>query len=135
MDDAEVAEVVMSSTAGTTKAVVDELRKQNIKAGLLRPRFFRPFPKDRIIKSLSKVKAAAVLDRAESFSGCGGPLYNDVKSAMYESKQKPVLINRIFGLGGREIFKEDISTVYKELLDIIKSGKTASPIDYIGARE
>lgn len=134
LDDAEIAVVVLSSTAGTTKVVVDELRNEGLKAGLLRPCFFRPFPKDRIIKALSKVKAAAVLDRSESFSGCGGPLFNDVKSAMYDADTKPLLVDYIFGLGGRDISKEDIAGVYKELKDIARTGKIKNQIDYIGVR-
>ncbi|MFH1868702.1 MAG: pyruvate ferredoxin oxidoreductase [Candidatus Omnitrophota bacterium] len=135
LDDAEVAIVVLSSTAGTTKAVVDDLRKKGIKAGLLRPCLFRPFPSQRIREALSKVKAAAVLDRAESFSNCGGPLFNDVKSAMYDGDAKPVLVNYIFGLGGRDIFMPEIEGVYKELVDITKTGKVKSYINYLGVRE
>jgi pyruvate ferredoxin oxidoreductase alpha subunit len=134
-DDAEVAIVVLSSTAGTAKAVVDELRNKGMKVGLIRPQFFRPFPKDRIIKALSKVKAAAVLDRAESFSGCGGPLFNEVKSAMYDNKAKPILTDYIFGLGGRDIFKEEIIGVYEELLKIAKTGRLEKQINYLGVRE
>jgi len=135
MDDAEVAIVVLSSTAGTTKVVVDELREEGLKVGLIRPCLFRPFPKDAIMESVSKVKAAAVLDRSEAFSDCGGPLFEDVKSAMYDSEKKPLLTNHIFGLGGRDIFKDDIAAVYKELLDIAKAGKIKSQISYIGVRE
>lgn len=135
LDDAEVAIVVMSSTAGTTKAVVDDLRKKGIKAGLLRPCLFRPFPKERMIQALSKVKAIAVLDRAESFSGCGGPLFNDIKSAMYESKARPALVNYIFGLGGRDILMPEIEGVYKELTEISKTGKVKSDITFLGVRE
>lgn len=135
MDDAEVAIVVLSSTAGTTRFVVDKLRKEGIRAGLLRPCLFRPFPKEDIIEALSGIKAAAVLDRSESFSNCGGPLYNDIKAAMYDSERKPPLLNYIFGLGGRDIFPEDIEAVYKDLLDTAKTGKAESPINYIGVRE
>ena len=134
-DDAEVAIVVLSSTAGTAKSVVDKLRKEGIKAGLIRPCLFRPFPKKEIIEALSKVKAAAVLDRAESFSNCGGPLYNDIKSAMYDSEEKPPLLNYIFGLGGRDIFPEDIEAVYKDLMDTAKTAKVKSQINYIGVRD
>lgn len=135
LDDAEVAIVVLSSTAGTTKAVVDELRKKGIKAGLLKPCFFRPFPKERIIKALSKVKAAAVLDRSESFSGCGGPLFSEVKSAMYDSQLKPLLNNYIFGLGGRDITTDEITKVYNDLTELVKSQKIKSQINYLGVRE
>ena len=135
MDDAEVAIVVMSSTAGTAKTVVDSLREQGLKVGLVRPTLFRPFPKEQLIKAISKVSVAAVLDRAESFSDCGGPLFNDVKSAMYDSDKKPILSNYIFGLGGRDIFPKDIEDVYKQLLETLKTNKLKSQINYIGVRD
>ena len=75
LDGAEVALCVLSSTAGTAKGVVDKLRSKGLKVGLLRPCFFRPFPREAIVKSLSHVKAVAVLDRSESCYGQGGPLF------------------------------------------------------------
>jgi pyruvate ferredoxin oxidoreductase alpha subunit len=135
MDDAEAAIVVLSSTAGTAKSVVDDLRAKGIKAGLVRPCLFRPFPSDYIIKALSKVKIASVLDRAESFSNCGGPLFSEIKSAMYDSKQKPRLLNYIFGLGGRDIFPKEIEGVYKEMFDALRTGATCKQVNYIGVRE
>lgn len=135
LSDADTAIVVLSSTAGTAKVVVDELRKSGIKAGLLKPIFFRPFPKERIAKALSKVKAVAVLDRSDSFGAEGGPLFTEVKSAMYESKNKPPIVDYIFGLGGRDIFPEDIKKVYKDLEDIKKTGKIKSLVSYLGVRD
>ena len=134
MDDAEIAIVVLSSTAGTTKAVVDKLRAKGVKAGLLKPIFFRPFPKERIVKSLSKVKAVAVLDRSDSFGAEGGPLFTEFKSALYESGNKPPMTNYIFGLGGRDIFPEDIEKVYNDLEVTKKTGKIKTLVNYLGVR-
>ena len=135
LSDAEVAIVVLSSTAGTAKGVVDELREKGVKAGLLKPRFFRPFPKERITKALSNLKAVAVLDRSDSFSGEGGPLFSEVKAALYESQKRPPVIDYIFGLGGRDIFPEDIKHVYKDLEEIKKTKKVKSLVNYLGVRE
>ncbi|UCD54608.1 MAG: pyruvate ferredoxin oxidoreductase [Candidatus Omnitrophota bacterium] len=135
LSDAEVAIVVLSSTAGTAKGVVDELRKKGVKAGLLKPKFFRPFPKARITKALSNLKAVAVLDRSDSFSGEGGPLFSEIKAALYESEKRPPVIDYIFGLGGRDIFPEDIKKVYKDLQEIKKTKKIKSPVNYLGIRE
>jgi len=135
MDDAEVAIVVMSSTAGTTKVVVDDLRAKGLKVGLICPRLFRPFPAKDITDAISGLKAVAVLDRAESFSNCGGPLSNDIRAAMYDSKNKPLMTNYIFGLGGRDIFPKDIEDVYKELLEAVKANRVKENINYIGVRE
>jgi pyruvate ferredoxin oxidoreductase alpha subunit len=85
LDDAEIVLVALSSTAGTVRGVVDELRSQGIKAGLLRPRVFRPFPREQINNALKKAKVVAVLDRSESFSAEGGPLYTEIKAGLYDS--------------------------------------------------
>jgi len=135
LDDAEVAVVVLSSTAGTAKTVVDDLRSKGIKAGLLRPILFRPFPTERIAKELAHVKVIGVMDRSESFSAMGGPLFNEVRSALYDSAEKPIAVNYIFGLGGRDIFPEDIKKIFDELLAINKTKKVASRISYVGVRE
>ncbi|MBN2881510.1 pyruvate ferredoxin oxidoreductase [Candidatus Woesearchaeota archaeon] len=116
LSDADYVIVTMSSTAGTTKAVVDSMRKQGKKVGLLKLKVFRPFPFDEIVSNLSKAKKIAVLDRADSFGALGGPLFNEIRSAFYESKVKPEIYNYIFGLGGREIGLDDIENVYKELM-------------------
>ena len=135
LDDAEIGIVVLSSTAGTAKFVVDELREKGIKVGVLRPRFFRPFPKEEISKALSGLKAVGILDRSESFSDMGGPLFNEIRSALYESANRPIIVDYIFGLGGRDIFPEDIKNVFMELSEIGKKGKCDKLINYIGVRD
>ena len=85
LDDAEIAVVCMGSTAGTTKVVVDELREKGIKAGLLKPRVFRPFPYKEIAGELSHLKAVAVLDRSDTFSAYAGPLFTEITSALFTS--------------------------------------------------
>jgi len=132
--DAEIGIVVLSSTAGTAKVVVDKLRENGLRVGLLRPRFFRPFPKERLIKALSHLKAVAILDRSDSFSAEGGPLFSEIKAALYESEKKPLVTDYIFGLGGRDIFPEDIEKVYRDLEEIKKSGKIKSLVNYLGVR-
>jgi len=84
LGDADIAIVTMSSTAGTTKVVVDNLRKKGLNVGLLKINLFRPFPKNMIIKVLEHVKAIAVLDRSDSFGAEGGPILMELKSALYE---------------------------------------------------
>ena len=135
LSDADVAIVALSSTAGTAKHVVDELRKEGMKVGLLKPRFFRPFPKERMIKALSKLKAVAVLDRSDSFSAQGGPLFSEIKAALYELDKRPLVTNYIFGLGGRDIFPEDIKKVYKDLEIIQKDRKVKKFVNYLGVRD
>jgi len=135
LEDADIAVIALSSTAGTSRGVIDELRGQGIKAGLLRPRVFRPFPREKILAALKNVKAVAVLDRAESFSAEGGPLYTEIKAALYDSDIKPLVANYIYGLGGRDIFPDDIKKAYSDLGTALKNKKVSNPINYLGSRE
>ena len=135
LEDADIAVIALSSTAGTARGVVDALRKEGVKAGLLRPRVFRPFPREKILAALKNVKALAVFDRAEAFSAEGGPLYTEIKAALYDSDIKPLVTNYIYGLGGRDVFPEDIKKVYSDLGVALKNKKVSNPINYLGSRE
>ncbi len=114
-EDAEVVIVVLSSTAGTAKDAVDELREEGKKVGLIKPILFRPFPYKEMRKALEKFKAIGVLDRSIAF-GAYAPLYTEVRNALFESENKPKLQSYVYGLGGKDIFKSDIKKVFEELL-------------------
>ncbi len=135
LDDAEIAIVCMGSTAGTVKTVVDELRVNGIKAGLLRIRAFRPLPVEDIISNLSDKKAVAVMDRACSFGGNGGPLFHEIRHAVYDLPDKPKLVNYIYGLGGRDIPPYRIDGIYKELQKLAETGEIERKVQFIGLRE
>ena len=136
MDDAEVAIVVIGSTAGTAKVVIDELRLKGVKAGLVKIRVFRPFPHEQLSKDLSKVKALAVLDRADASSNACGPLYTDVTSALYThvKDNAPKSINYIYGLGGRDINVDHLKNVYERLIKIKDGADVGKVLEYINLR-
>jgi len=134
LDDAEIAIVILNSAAGTAKDVVDDFRNRGIKAGLLKPRLFRPFPYREVGEALANVKAVAVLDRADSFGGFG-PMYMEISSALMLNGSRPLAINKIYGLGGRDFFPEHAAAVLEELKDIAETGNVRSFKEYIGYRE
>ena len=124
----------MGSTAGTAKVVVDKLRSSGTKAGLLKPRVFRPFPSGEIVEALKNLKAVAVLDRSDSLSANEGPLCTEIKAALFDKGCGRTVLNYIYGLGGREIRPEDIESVYNDLAEAVK-GKAKNNIVYLGVRE
>lgn len=134
LEDAEIAIVCMNSTAGTTKAVVDQLRANGVKAGLLKLRMFRPFPAEEIAKALSGLKAVAVLDKADSLNAAGGALFTDITSAMYTNSNVVPMVNYIYGIGGRDTKTDDIESVYHDLEKIVTTGKIDNPYRYMGLR-
>lgn len=133
LEDADVALVILNSAAGTTKDVVDELRDNGVKAGLLKPRLFRPFPYKEVAAALRDIKAVCVMDRADSFGGYG-PVFMEVASALYGAPG-PVLINKIFGLGGRDYLPEHARGVFSELSEIVSGAEVKNIKEYIGVRE
>jgi len=114
LEDAEKAIVAAGSTAGTAKMAVDELREQGEKVGLLKIKLFRPFSYHEIAKALKNVKNIAVLDRTVSF-GSRAPLCNEIKNSLYEIPDTKYNIQSyIYGLGGREVLKDDIKKAFQD---------------------
>jgi pyruvate ferredoxin oxidoreductase alpha subunit len=115
LEDAEIAIVVIGSTAGTTRMVVDRLRAKGVKAGMVRVRVFRPFPHAAFARALESVKVVGVMDRADSFGAQGGPVFLEIRSALYDSDPRPQVLPFIYGLGGRDIFPDDIEQAFAAL--------------------
>ncbi len=135
LDDAEVAVIFLGSAAGTAKAVISKLREEGVKAGMLKLRVFRPFPAEEIVQALSNVKALAIMDRSDSFGAVGGPLLNEVSSALYDAEAPPKIINYIYGLGGRDLGLDQIRGVFDRLQKIAQGGPVGQKSDYLGVRE
>ncbi len=132
LDDAEVVLVALNSAAGTIKDEVDRYRDKGVKAGLLKPRLFRPFPYEEAGAALRNAKAVCVMDRADSFGGYG-PLFMEVASALYPHRG-PALFNKIYGLGGRDLMPLDVDQVLDETAEVAKTGKAKLAKEYITVR-
>ncbi|MBP3206443.1 MAG: pyruvate ferredoxin oxidoreductase [Lachnospiraceae bacterium] len=135
MEDAEVAMVIMGSSAGTAKAAVDELRGRGVKAGLVKIRVFRPFPGEELAKVLSGCKAVAVMDKSEGFSACGGPLFAETSGACINLDKRPKMIDIVFGLGGRDFTVAAALSVYDRLQNIARTGEVGEVYTHMGQRE
>lgn len=131
IDDADVAIVIFNSATGTTRVAVDELRKEGHKVGVVRIRLFRPLPHAEIAAALSGLKAVACLDRVDSFNDFGGPLFNEVRSSIYDLDDRPTVISRIYGLGGRDYKVSDARSVFEELLKVVETGTVEERTKYI----
>jgi pyruvate ferredoxin oxidoreductase alpha subunit len=122
-DDADIILVAMGSLCGTIKDVVDSLRDEGEKVGLLKVRVFRPFPAEEIGAVLENADKVAVLDKDVSFS-IGGVLFNEIKA-----KLNIKACGFILGLGGRDITPDHIV----EIID--KTKNPEKDIQWIGLKE
>ncbi len=116
-EDADFVAVCIGSLSYQLRDVIDIMRDNGVKIGVMGVQMYRPFPNQAIIAALDGKKCAIVFEKALSY-GNQGALYADIKSALYNSKDKPLVHNYILGLGGREIKT-------RHLLDALNESCTA----------
>ena len=134
MEDAEIAVVVLGSTAGATREVVNDLRNEGVAAGFVKLRMFRPFPARELAKVLMPLKAVAVLDRSIAYGADGGPVHIEVRSALFGKANPPQVVSYIYGLGGKPCDNEHIRVAYEDLKQIAATGKVTNRLGYLNLR-
>ena len=132
-EGAEALLVALGSTAGSAKAVVDDMRERGLPVGLVKVRAFRPFPYEELKNVLGRAKAVAVMDRSISFGAQAGPVAIEVRSALY-GLDVPVR-DYIYGLGGRNITLEEIDEILREALEMARTGDAEPSVKYVNVRE
>lgn len=133
--DADYIMLIMGSAAGTAKEAVDELREKGKKVGVLKLRVFRPFPEKEIAEALKHCKAAAIMDRCESYNGNGGPLGSEVTAGLYRNKVMIETVNYIYGLAGRDFTVDHVKQIFDELAGLVEEGNEVMQHQYIGLRK
>ena len=73
----------------------------------------------------------AIFDRSDAMNSFGGPLFMEIRSALYEQSNRPEMVNLVYGLGGRDIQISEIAGVIKDL----SLGKIKKAVNYLGVRE
>ncbi len=134
LEEAEVAILIMGSMAETAMTAVDKMREEGKKVGLIRLRLWRPFPVQDFRRAISGIPVLAVVDRALTIGGVGGPVGTEVRAALYAAARRPRVVNFIAGLGGRDITVED----FEEMADRAAQYRKKRPkeaYEYIGVRE
>ncbi|MBE0521042.1 MAG: pyruvate ferredoxin oxidoreductase [Candidatus Methanoperedenaceae archaeon] len=124
MEDAEIALITIGTVTSTARKVVDDMRRAGKKVGIVKLRFFRPFPADELRSALSGMGAVGVVDRSISYNG-GGPVFGEVRSALY-GMTMPV-INHLAGIGGRDVTEKLIATMF-ELTLKAANGESVKPV-------
>lgn len=134
IEDADYIMIIMGSAAGTAKEAVDREREAGNKVGVLKLRVFRPFPADEIANALKGCKAAAIMDRCESYNGCGGPLASEIPAALFGNGIMIRTVSYIYGLAGRDFTVDMARGIFEDLHDMTVNGKTLKQHTYVGLR-
>jgi len=128
---AEIILVTSGTITSTTRDVIDELRKQNEKIGLLKIRLFRPFPAEAVVKVLEDCKKVAVIDRNIGY-GVGGIFCQEIKASFCNYRKRPQIFGYITGIGGRDVTPDTIKEIIQHSR---KNNKADNKINYIGLRK
>ena len=111
LEDAETILVTAGSIGSTAKAVIDDLRAEMKKVGMVRIRVFRPFPKAQLIACLQHAKKIAVIDRNLT-PGQEGVFCEELKSCLYSNINGVPVVGFVLGLGGTNVSPADIRKVF-----------------------
>ena len=136
-EDADVILVGMGTLAMPTRVAVRRMRETGKKVGFLRVKFFRPFPTEELQEALKGAKGIAVIDRDYSYGspGYGGVLFHELRSTMYPLDERPVMLNFIAGLGGREVMVSDVEEMVETTQKAIDTGKIDQETTWVAVRE
>lgn len=133
-DDAEVVIVCMGSAVGTTRIAVDELRRAGKRVGMYKLRIFRPLVVERFREFFPRHKVVGVMDRVDAMNAYVTPLTTEVRAALYELTNRPLVPGYVYGLGGRELEIDEVKAVFEELLAFAAQGKARDEVSYVGVR-
>jgi pyruvate ferredoxin oxidoreductase alpha subunit len=120
--DADIIFVVAGALTESIRTVVRQLRKKGEKVGVASVKLWRPFPFDHFYRAVSRARVIAVVDRALSFGGPGGPMASEIKSFLYEKKEQPAVVEFICGLGGRDLPFGDIERMHARAKAVLRGG-------------
>ena len=133
-EDARILLLTMGSFSETAMAAVDKMRAEGEDIGLIRLRLWRPFPFEEFRQATRGAETIIVVDRALSFGGPGGPVCSEVRSALYNEKNKPKIISFVAGLGGRDITVDGFEDIVHRGMEIAQKG-SEQEFEMYGVRE
>ncbi|MFH2112203.1 MAG: thiamine pyrophosphate-dependent enzyme [Candidatus Bathyarchaeota archaeon] len=130
-DDAEALMVTTGSMTTATRRAVDRLRKQGERIGLVKVRFMRPFPTEEFRELAGQVEAIGVVDRMIQHGTGGGMIFNDLRAAVCNLKEKALVINFITGLGGEDVPIDDLYMMGEKTVKVASSGRIDKEVEFI----
>ena len=131
-DEADAVIITMDSMTGTARDVIDEMREDGRKIGLIKLKCFRPFPTEEFRKIAHKYKAIGVVDRNNSFGSAGGGIVSlELARALYDLPEKPLLANFHVGLSGTDVTMNQLNYIANETLEIVQTGKVKKVVDWV----
>lgn len=139
-DDADFIIVTLGSTAGLVRSVIEQLRTEGVRVGLVRIRYLRPMPSALVVEALRGAKAVGVLEQDISF-GAEGTVCTNVDAALHQAGVMMPTYNFVGGLGGDDISEAQVAGIFRVLQQAAEGADVPrvsflgidSPADVLGA--
>jgi len=133
-DDAEVVVLTMGNLALTARLVVDDFRRRGVKMGLVKLRFFRPFPREALIKALEGVGSVCIVERNCSPGGHGGAVFHELRSALYATDMRPLVLDFLAGMGGRDVTPAELADMASAAVKALERGRVEREVTWVYGR-
>jgi len=121
-EGAKLLLLTMGSFGETAKIAIDTMKNKGESVGLINLRLWRPFPFGELRQAVKDAETLIVFDRCISFGGPGGPVSSEIRSALYNEKERPKVVSFIGGLGGRDMSVKDFEYVVDRGREILEKG-------------
>lgn len=133
-EDADYVIFAAGSVNLTLRKAVRILREKGMKVGAIKLRTFRPFPAMELAEALRKFKGVGIIDINFSAGSphSGGVYFTELRSALYDLSERPIIVDFISGLVGRDIKLENIYEMAKILENVVKEKKYRDLVHWIG---
>ncbi|MFH1514606.1 MAG: thiamine pyrophosphate-dependent enzyme [bacterium] len=131
--DVEAAVWVMGSPSETMRFVAKQAREKGKKVGVIVPKVLRPWPINEIREITKNLKSLVITDRQDSFNFMGGNMTTEVKSAIFENENRPLVQTRVYGIGGKDLSLEDCRELIELSLEATCKKTISVPYEYLGA--
>jgi len=122
MEDAKYAVVTLGSVTGAVREIIDHKRNAGIPVGLVKVRSLRPFPSREVAEALGRIESLGVIDRNVSFGWNTGILFQELRSALFASENRPAYIPFVGGLGGEDITLDLVNSAVDQIVENASSG-------------
>jgi oxalate oxidoreductase subunit alpha len=132
--DADYVFFLQGAHCRTARYAVDHLRKKGAKVGMVKLRFWRPFPTEKVAEVLSKFKAVGTIESSTNYGAAmkGGNLIHEVRAALYDSPKQPAVCSFMAGLGGEVVSLDEFYNMAKILENNAKKGKVDQYVYWVG---
>src|ERR1700693_1265531 len=136
-DGADIVFFLQGADAVTARFAIQHMRDKGVKVGLVRLRTIRPYPTDRVNEILSKFKVVGVIETNMGLGSVssGGVLYSEACAAAYASKERPLIMSFMAGLGGEAIVLKEFYWMAQKMTDAQKRGKIEKRTHWVGFEE